>query len=328
MSQPTQTPLKWAWCAIMIAVMVCLTAPALAEIPDPIARVNRVPIPKARLVEAMEDLEKRFASFGGNLPADQVARFEQRVIDRLIEDELLEQHLTKSRIRATKAEIDAEVDKALKASPYESLELLLEKTGMTEADLRTDLKRRLRLEKLLSKNGGLDVSEKDIETYYNDNLQRFEIKEQVTASHILVKVPKNADEETVRTARKKINDIYREATKPGADFAEVAKKYSEGPSAPRGGDLGSFTRGRMVKPFEDAAFATPVGQVSKPLKTVFGWHILIVHAREDARTKPLQEVRQDISTRLKAQKFRDARQALLDKLHKAARIKRFYKPGN
>ncbi|MCA9629349.1 MAG: peptidyl-prolyl cis-trans isomerase [Myxococcales bacterium] len=99
----------------------------------------------------------------------------------------------------------------------------------------------------------------------------------VTASHILIgyKGAQRAKSDRSKEEAKKLADkIAKEAKAKGADFAALAKKYSEGPSAPRGGDLGPFSRGRMVKPFSDAAFDLKVGDVSDPVETPFGYHII------------------------------------------------------
>ena len=93
-----------------------------------------------------------------------------------------------------------------------------------------------------------------------------------------------------------------ELAKSGEDFSELAKQYSEGPSGPRGGDLGSFTRGRMVKPFEDAVFSLNEGDISDIVETQFGFHIIKLDKIEPAHTKTLEEVKGEIETELKAQK--------------------------
>ncbi|MCA9647804.1 MAG: peptidyl-prolyl cis-trans isomerase [Myxococcales bacterium] len=101
--------------------------------------------------------------------------------------------------------------------------------------------------------------------------------ETVTASHILIgyKGAQRAKSERSKDEAKKLADkIAKEAKAKGADFGALAKKYSEGPSGPKGGDLGPFTRGRMVKPFSDAAFALKPGDVSEPVETPFGYHII------------------------------------------------------
>ncbi|MCA9643473.1 MAG: peptidyl-prolyl cis-trans isomerase [Myxococcales bacterium] len=102
----------------------------------------------------------------------------------------------------------------------------------------------------------------------------------MTASHILIayKGAQRANPTVTRTkeqAKAEAEKLAKEASKPGADFAELAKKNSDGPSAPRGGSLGDFSKGQMVKPFADAAFALKPGEVTKaPVETGFGFHVI------------------------------------------------------
>ena len=102
----------------------------------------------------------------------------------------------------------------------------------------------------------------------------------VRASHILITVPQKATKEQQEAAKVRIDSIYN-ALKAGADFAELAKKVSQCPSSARGGDLNWFSRGRMVKEFEDPAFALQKGEMSKPVLSPFGWHIILLTDRKE-----------------------------------------------
>lgn len=134
------------------------------------------------------------------------------------------------------------------------------------------------------------VSPQDVERYYHDNLELFSTPEQIRASHILFKL-EGKDEAAVR----KTAEAVLAKARAGADFAQLAKQYSEDEaSRAKGGDLDFFGRGRMVPEFEDAAFALQAGQVSDLVKTQFGWHIIKVTDRRPATVRPLEEVRQQI----------------------------------
>ncbi len=155
------------------------------------------------------------------------------------------------------------------------------------------------------------VSDTEVEAYYKANLDSMKQKEQVKARHILV-LSKDTDPEPVqKEARNKIERVYKKA-KAGGDFAELAKKYSEGPSSVGGGDLGWFGRGDMVPEFEKSAFATEKGKVTEPVKTQFGWHIILVEDRKDAKEKSLAEVKEEIAEAIAQEKASERVSDLLD----------------
>ena len=117
------------------------------------------------------------------------------------------------------------------------------------------------------------VTEEDIREYYESNPEKFEEPKTVQARHILIKVAENATPEEVESARKRAEDVLKMA-KEGQDFATLARKYSEGPTKAKGGELGTFRREAMVKPFADKAFSMEAGEISEPVRTRFGWHII------------------------------------------------------
>ena len=143
------------------------------------------------------------------------------------------------------------------------------------------------------------ITPQEIESYYNANVQQFQTPEQVRASHILLKTEVK-DEAAVRT---QAEDVLKQAKAPGADFAALAKKYSEDDgSKATGGDLDYFPKGRMVPEFEQAAFAMQPGQISDLVKSQFGFHIIKVVDKKPATTRTLDEVRAQIQQTLQAQR--------------------------
>ncbi|MFH1935051.1 MAG: SurA N-terminal domain-containing protein, partial [Pseudomonadota bacterium] len=138
------------------------------------------------------------------------------------------------------------------------------------------------------------IKDREIEEYYEYNIDTFLQPKEVKARHILLKLGQDAAEEEEKKVREKATKVLEEARK-GNDFATLAKKYSEGPTKSEGGDLGYFTAGRMVKPFEDTAFKMKKGEISDLVRTRFGYHIIKVEDVKEARTKALDEVRDQIS---------------------------------
>ncbi|MCG6972251.1 MAG: SurA N-terminal domain-containing protein [Desulfobacterales bacterium] len=141
------------------------------------------------------------------------------------------------------------------------------------------------------------LSDSEVREYYDENLESFKIPKKVVARHILIKVNPDADPETVKEAKEKALKILKMA-REGKDFAELAKKYSEGPSRNNGGYLGEFTKESMVKPFADKAFSMKAGEISEPVRTRFGWHIIKVEKVIDAHTTPFKDAEKEIRKKL------------------------------
>lgn len=137
------------------------------------------------------------------------------------------------------------------------------------------------------------VQDDEVAAYYEENQDEFFSPERVEVRHILIKAGPEADDALVAAARKKAADIHERAL-AGEDFSELAKQHSEDPSRNQGGYLGTFGRGRMVKPFEDAAFNLKAGEISAPVRTDFGWHIIKVENHLEAETLSLEASRDKI----------------------------------
>jgi peptidyl-prolyl cis-trans isomerase D len=165
-----------------------------------------------------------------------------------------------------------------------------------QADFKIPEKRKIRyllvdLDQIRTK---IVVPPADVERQYNANIEQYSTPEQIRASHILLKIEGN-DEAAVKA---KAEDLLKQA-KGGADFAALARKYSEDEaSAKNGGDLDYFGRGRMVPEFEQVAFAMEPGQISDLVKTSFGYHIIKLLDKKPGVTRPLTELRQQISEQL------------------------------
>jgi peptidyl-prolyl cis-trans isomerase D len=146
-------------------------------------------------------------------------------------------------------------------------------------------------------NEQVKVTEEQIKEYYDENIDTFREKKQVKARHILFKLAENASQEEEEKVRQKAAEVLKKA-KEGENFADLAKKHSEGPTAKDGGDLGYFSENQMVKPFEEAAFKLKKGEVSDLVRTSFGYHIITVEDVKEARTKSLEEVKGQILAKM------------------------------
>jgi peptidyl-prolyl cis-trans isomerase D len=141
------------------------------------------------------------------------------------------------------------------------------------------------------------ISAEQIAEYYNSHTDEFKTPKRVKARHILIKVDEGADEKVVEAKKAEAMKIYEKAA-AGQDFAALAKKYSEGPSKAQGGELGWFTHDKMVASFADKAFEMKAGEISQPVRTRFGWHIIKVEQVEEATTTSLEAASETIRKKL------------------------------
>lgn len=154
----------------------------------------------------------------------------------------------------------------------------------------------------------ISVSDSDIQHYYSSHQDQYRVPERVKVRHILIETPKpgpdgKVDQKAVDEARAKAQDILKQV-KAGGNFAELAKKYSQDPgSKDKGGELGWIVKGQTVAEFEKTAFSQSKGQISDPVQTSFGFHIIQTEDKEDAHVKPLAEVRGQIEDTLKKEKL-------------------------
>ncbi len=289
------------------------------------AEVNGIKIPMAKFTSQLQTVLQQYASQGVTVKDSQKAQIRKKVLDNLIGQELLYQDAEKKGITVTQQEITTQLDGIKKQfkddAQYQSA---LKSQGITEDFLKSDIKMNITLNKYIDKTFKPKVVITDAEdaAFYGANPQYFSQPEQIRASHILIKVPKDADAATKAAARKKIEDVQKQL-KNGAKFSDLAKKVSEGPSSKNGGDLGFFSRGQMVKPFEDAAFALKKGEISNIVETQFGYHIIKLTDRKAAGLVPYDKVKKQIQDYLFQVKLGEVIQKYIDTLKAGASIKEF-----
>jgi peptidyl-prolyl cis-trans isomerase D len=159
------------------------------------------------------------------------------------------------------------------------------------------------------------VTEEQLAQYYDEHKEEFYQEEQVRARHILLKLPAEAEAHEEARVRAEAEAI-RQRIEAGEDFAAIAQQSSQDPaSAAQGGDLGFFKRGVMVKAFEEVAFALQPGDVSAPVRTDFGYHLIKVDERQEAGYRPLEAVRAELAQRLSHEEARRLAEARAQSLH-------------
>ena len=158
------------------------------------------------------------------------------------------------------------------------------------------------------------VTDDELKAVYQQNIQQYEVPNRVHAEHILFTTVGKTDAE-VAEIKKQAEDVDAQAKKKGANFEDLAKKYSEDPgSKAKGGDLGWIVQGQTVPEFEKAAFSLPKGDVSDLIKTQYGFHIIKILDKETAHTKPFEEVKDSIRGPLQLQKVDQQAASVADKM--------------
>lgn len=292
-----------------------------AQLPEVVARVNGDAIGKVELETAVGELVARAG--GEPIPADQRDRIVRGVLDELITYRLLLQEAVARKIAVPEAEIDARIADIRSQFPSEAAFIqALQLRKMTLATLRADAREGIQIDTMLMAELATKaaVTPEQVTEFYETNPSKFQQAERVRASHILIRVPEGADPATKEQARGRAADVLKEL-KAGKDFAALATQHSEDPgSAPGGGDLGYFERGRMVGPFEQAAFSLAPGQTSDLVESSFGYHIILVADKRASRTVSLADARPQIQQYLEGRRRQQHAEAFVDSLKAKGKV--------
>ncbi len=242
----------------------------------------------------------------------------RRVAYAMVNREILLEEAQKSKLVTTE-EVEASVKKVIdgyggKDKLAELLKSIKTDIATFETEIRKDFTINGYIDKAILKD--IKITDDEIKKEFDKSPEKYAQKEGVKARHILIKVEANAAEKDKTAAEEKINSLYKELTEGNKDFSELAKKSSECPSAAQGGDLGIFNRGAMVPEFETQAFSTKVGEISKPFKTQFGFHILKVDQHNAAKAGTLEAAKEPIKEELNAKKRESLVEAKLAELRK------------
>ena len=264
--------------------------------------------------------------FGGGMPpggADQMRpQLEQQAMENLVSKLVLYDAVKAAQITAAEAEITSRFEQYKSNFPSDEVfAQQLQQMGYTEENLREEIGMAIQIESLLETNVGEipTPSVEDCRKYYDSNPAQFEEGEKIQASHILLTVDAAATPEEKESVRIKIASL-REQCVAGGDFAELARTNSNCPSSSKGGDLGWFDRGRMVKPFEDAAFSLKPGEISDIVETQFGYHVIRVADHQDGRVIPFDEVQEMIGERIAAESRQENVDAYIKQLREEAEV--------
>jgi peptidyl-prolyl cis-trans isomerase C len=259
---------------------------------------------------------------GAGREADVMPALRRRVAEEFVVRTLLGHEAERQNTAVSEDEITnalAEIRRGL--PPGLTLEAAMEREGMSPDTLRSNLVGELRVRKLVAEQipTNAAVSEAQVAAFYASEKERFTSEGKVHARHVLIKTePGDTDE--IRQAKKAKAEAILKQIHEGADFETLAREQSDCPSKTRGGDLGTFGRGEMVKAFEDAVFAQPTNAIGPVVETPYGYHVIQVLERTEPRTVPLEELRERIVEFLQRQHQQQAVEAYVAALRQRAHI--------
>lgn len=289
---------------------------------DAVARVNGEGIAKTAFEQAVQRNLERYRGQAQQLPPGIEDRIKQSVLRRLIDDEIVAQKGKALGIAVTPQELDEKFGEQKKRFRTEqAFEDYLKRSKNTEAQMKDDLRTNMLRDRVVeSMSGAIEVTDDEVQKYYDENIARFKQPEQIKASRILLRPAADATPKQKADLAKKAAKLAKEAKKAGAAFVELAKKESQGPEATRGGDLGWFTRGRMPPEWDNVAFNLAPEAVSDPVETRLGFEIIKVWEKKAEQQRPFDEVKDTIRNSLVARKRNEKRREVLRDLKATAKV--------
>lgn len=322
--------LKMLYLTTMITMgLIFMASPAMALEKRPsdekIAVVNGRVITREDFDREMNKVRQRLDRMGRPLMRSQLSEIERRVLENLINNELLDQEAKKERVKVDEQAVNEQFNKIKKRfEGGEKYKNALEKMNLNEADIKSQIEKGLYVQKLIDQEfvQKITVADEEIRAYYDGHPDLFKKSAEIRASHILIKVDSGSDESQKAVSYKKIEEVQKKIEQ-GGDFAALAKEFSEGPSNVKGGDLGFFKRGQMVKPFEEVAFDMAPGEVSDIVETRFGYHLIKVFEKKPETISEYGEVKDKLQQFLKQQEVKKQLKDYIEGLKDKAKIERF-----
>lgn len=304
------------------------TARQTIEDSNVIVTVNGTAITRAQLDEQVQPIIDYRESMQQRTTPSLREQYESQMLDNMITELLFDEQVKANNIEVTEQDVDNYIIDMIKTSDpnmtLEDFKSQMEARGTDFNQLKKTMQKRLMMTKLLEINypGELDISQQEAKKFYDENQRFFQKPEMVRASHILI-VPDKSDpnkiEQAKAAAKQKAQNIL-EQIRNGDDFAEMAKAYSDCPSASRGGDLGFNHRGQWIPAFSNVAFALEIGQVSDVVESSRGFHIIKSTDHQDASTVSFDEAKNNITKVLQSRKEQSLIPKLVEKMKEEAEI--------
>lgn len=289
-------------------------AAPVKEIPDVVAIVEGSEIKKADLESALKQVLARSERTDADFTPEQKYAAYTSMLNDLILDRLVE-------LKSSKIEVaDSQVDAIFMRFEAQVLEAKLDPKDIKN-EIRGNLQKRTWMEEQVK--GKVEVTEAEAETYFKTHPEEFKMPEQVRASHILLQVPEAATPEETKTKEAAAKAILDRVNK-GEDFATVAAAVSEDPSAKQNkGDLDFFAKEQMVPEFSEAAFKLKKDEITGPVRTQFGFHIIKLTDRKEPEQWTFEKAKEQLIPFLTDRRRGEAVQALLKTMRETAKVQIF-----
>lgn len=306
------------------------TDPSGFDLPEgtgPVATVNGVDIPREALNSQLVQNLERYRRAKHDIKPALRERLVDNIVQRLVDQELIRQNAEKLGVKLDPEVLKAKWEEHKKRyGSKEAFQAFLERAGTTAEDTRARFDENHLREAVFKRVGeAVTVSGEEIREFFESNRQRYDEPEMVRARHILIRVPTDASDQVVAEKKALAQKVRAQAAKKGADFAALAKQYGEDPTKDRGGDLGFFPEGRMVKPFQEAVWPLKKGAVSPVVRTQFGFHIIEKTDHKKPSKRSLADVSDQIERALLARKRNQAIRDAMETWKKEADLEIFVK---
>ena len=316
--------------------------------PDTIIKVNGQGITKNQYEKAFDKIvdNSALSQIGIDLKKDPDSYYNlllrEKVVNDLIVKSLLEQEIKTRKIKVSQEEFDKEYNKLIeKIGSKEKFNELLKQNKVSIETFKDDLKEEVKVQKLVDTLGKVNVSDKDVEKYYKQNIKEFNYPERVKSAHILISAdpvqikdlilakPENKNlskadldkkvKEELAAKQKKAEEILAKVKLDPTQFAQIAKENSDDPyTAPEGGDLGFMSKEQMPEFYAKVAFTQKPNTISNLVTTPYGYHIIMVTDRQKAGVEPLEKVKFELRNYLEQQEKTQILQKFVeDTLHNA-----------
>ncbi len=309
---------------LLAALIVLIPVVAAAEKVSGIAvLVNDEPITTYDLAKEQEALKSGTGDAASQDTPAAREQLRQAALDSLINKKLIAQKVKELDIKVSDEEVRQAIEDVKKTNNIteENLRAALAARGISFDEYKVQLKEQLERLRLISLEvrSKIQVTEKEIQDYYNAHAGNYQVDEAFHARQIFFSIPANASEDQQKKIVDKAEKVLREA-KAGGDFAELAKKYSDDPSGKEGGDLGFLKKGELLPAFEKALSTMKAGEVSGLVRTSAGIHIIKLVELREGKKQSFDSAKREVEDQLYKQKSEERFSQWLEGLHKNAAI--------